>query len=142
MHTVIVTHSHPDHFGGAGWVRDETGADIVTHARFRMIWDRTEPPDLDVEDVAPTTSAVARAAGRAAPWEPPPWGGEGHRFPFKRRMRMRAASVAPAPVQDAGADASASPTPRSSASPGASGSPCTRPVTPTTTSACSTRRRA
>ena len=29
VHTVIVTHSHPDHFGGAGRLRDETGAEIV-----------------------------------------------------------------------------------------------------------------
>ena len=73
VHTVVVTHSHPDHFGGAGWVRDETGAEIVTHQRFRMIWDRTEPPDLDVEDVAADapasrTAAVGPAAvGRRGP---------------------------------------------------------------------------
>jgi glyoxylase-like metal-dependent hydrolase (beta-lactamase superfamily II) len=92
VHTVIVTHSHPDHFGGAGWVRAETGAEIVTHQRFRMIWDRAEPPDLDVEDVA---AATVPAAAARRPWDPPPWGGTGHRFPFRRRMRMRAASVAP-----------------------------------------------
>src|SRR5262245_20452495 len=33
VHTVVVTHSHPDHFGGAAWVRQETGAAIVTHRR-------------------------------------------------------------------------------------------------------------
>ena len=87
VHTVVVTHSHPDHFGGAGWVRDETGADIVTHRDFRMIWDRAEPPDLDVED------AAEHRARR--PWDPPPWGGEGYPFGFKRRMRMRAASHLP-----------------------------------------------
>jgi glyoxylase-like metal-dependent hydrolase (beta-lactamase superfamily II) len=74
-------------------VRQETGADIVTHQRFRMIWDRSEPPDLDVEDVAELNPAAA--APRRRPWDPPPWGGEGHRFSFKRRMKMRAASVAP-----------------------------------------------
>src|SRR5690349_12558894 len=95
VHTVVVTHSHPDHFGGAGWVRRETGADIVTHERFRMIWDRSEPPDLDVEDVAEDAASPAPATARRRPWDPPPWGGEGHRFPFKRRMRMRAASLAP-----------------------------------------------
>jgi glyoxylase-like metal-dependent hydrolase (beta-lactamase superfamily II) len=94
VHTVIVTHSHPDHFGGAGWVRSETGAEIVTHERFRMIWDRTEPPDLDVEDVVAATVPAAEPSWRR-PWDPPPWGGTGHRFPFKRRMRMRAASLAP-----------------------------------------------
>ena len=31
VHTVIVTHSHPDHFGGAGRLRDETGAEVVGH---------------------------------------------------------------------------------------------------------------
>jgi glyoxylase-like metal-dependent hydrolase (beta-lactamase superfamily II) len=90
VHTVIVTHSHPDHFGGAGWVRSETGAEIVTHERFRMIWDRNEPPDLDVEDVD-----VEASPPRRRPWDPPPWGGQGHKFPFKRRIRMRAASLAP-----------------------------------------------
>lgn len=102
VHTVIVTHSHPDHFGGAGWVRQESGADIVTHQRFRMIWDRNEPPDLDVEDVgeqreaaADAARAATEAAPRRRPWDPPPWGGDGHRFTLKRRMRMRAASMAP-----------------------------------------------
>ncbi len=93
VHTVIVTHSHPDHFGGAGWVRAETGAEIVTHRKFRMIWDRNEPPDLDIEDVVAETSSADPS--RRRPWDPPPWGGTGHRFPFKRRMRMRAASIAP-----------------------------------------------
>jgi glyoxylase-like metal-dependent hydrolase (beta-lactamase superfamily II) len=86
VHTVVVTHSHPDHFGGAGWIRHETGADIVTHRRFRLIWDRTEPPDLDVEDVA---------ALRRDPWDPPPWGGEGYPFSFRRRMQMRASRHLP-----------------------------------------------
>jgi glyoxylase-like metal-dependent hydrolase (beta-lactamase superfamily II) len=93
VHTVVVTHSHPDHFGGAAWVRHETGADIVTHQRFRMIWDRNEPPDLDVEDVAEALPVVDET--RRRPWDPPPWGGQGYRFPLKRRVRMRVASVAP-----------------------------------------------
>jgi glyoxylase-like metal-dependent hydrolase (beta-lactamase superfamily II) len=94
VHTVVVTHSHPDHFGGAAWVRAATGAEIVTHERFRLIWDRTEPPDLDVEDV-PDAIEPATPAVRRRPWDPPPWGGDGHNFPLKRRMRMRAASIAP-----------------------------------------------
>ena len=48
MHTVVVTHSHPDHFGGAGWVRKETGADMVwvpatgfpTASAMGASWDR------------------------------------------------------------------------------------------------------
>jgi glyoxylase-like metal-dependent hydrolase (beta-lactamase superfamily II) len=95
VHTVIVTHSHPDHFGGAGWVRSETGAEIVTHQRFRMIWDRSEPPDLDVEDVAEDDRRPDDEPIRRRPWDPPPWGGRGYQLPFKRRARMRAASVLP-----------------------------------------------
>ena len=119
----------------------ETGAEIVTHERFRLIWDRNEPPDLDVEDV-PDTIEQAEPAVRRRPWDPPPWGGEGHRFTFKRRMRMRAASLAPrlfkTPVPSVRlADARGR-----SSSPGGSGSRCTRRATPRTTSACSTRPRA
>src|SRR5690348_15947811 len=34
VHTVIVTHSHPDHFGGAGRLAREAGARLVTHHAF------------------------------------------------------------------------------------------------------------
>lgn len=34
VHTVVVTHSHPDHFGGAGRIRREAGAQVVTHQAF------------------------------------------------------------------------------------------------------------
>lgn len=87
VHTVIVTHSHPDHFGGAARLRADTGADIVTHARFRLLWDPSEPPDVDVEDAAPVE--------RRMPWEPPPWGGP-PRFGSRRfRLRLRASRVFP-----------------------------------------------
>jgi glyoxylase-like metal-dependent hydrolase (beta-lactamase superfamily II) len=87
VHTVVVTHSHPDHFGGAGWIRRETGAEIVTHRRFSFIWDRFEPPDIDVEDAA--RAAERPVARRSNPWDAPPWGGTGHYFSFARRVRMR-----------------------------------------------------
>src|SRR5580704_12525014 len=29
VHTVVITHSHPDHFGGAGLLAQESGAEIV-----------------------------------------------------------------------------------------------------------------
>lgn len=103
VHTVVVTHSHPDHYGGAGWVRRESGADIVTHRRFRMMWDPTEPPDVDVEDVpdlmvdhasgpdsGSDSDETARPRARM-PWDPPPWGGQGVSIPRKRRMMMRVA---------------------------------------------------
>jgi glyoxylase-like metal-dependent hydrolase (beta-lactamase superfamily II) len=110
VHTVIVTHSHPDHFGAAGWVRHETGAEIVTHRRFRLMWDPWEPPDVDVEDavdrfvvngdgdgvddrvVVDVDAMRADLAVRSQPrmpWDPAPWGGSGMTIPFRRRARLR-----------------------------------------------------
>ena len=34
VHTVLVTHSHPDHFGGAGRIARENGAELITHHAF------------------------------------------------------------------------------------------------------------
>jgi glyoxylase-like metal-dependent hydrolase (beta-lactamase superfamily II) len=99
VHTVIVTHSHPDHFGAAGWVRHETGADIVTHRRFRLMWDPSEPPDVDIEDAVDgfavnddseaTQAELALRAQPRMPWDPAPWGGSGMSIPFRRRARLR-----------------------------------------------------
>ena len=33
----IVTHSHPDHFGGAGRLRDAYGAEVISHRSFRTL---------------------------------------------------------------------------------------------------------
>ena len=100
VHTVIVTHSHPDHFGGAGWLRAESGADIVTHRKFRLMWDPTEPPDVDVEDVPLMADGTPDTAepilnDRHFPWEGTPWGGPGVNMPLKRKMWFRAARAFP-----------------------------------------------
>jgi hypothetical protein len=50
VHTVIVTHSHPDHFGGASKLRSETGAEVVTHRSFRAWLDADEEGDPDALD--------------------------------------------------------------------------------------------
>jgi len=88
VHTVVITHSHHDHFGGAGWVRRESGAEVVTHRRFHTWFDRNEPPDLDVEDVA----AQPR---QQSPWGVPPWGGEAMRPPLRRRLQWGITRVIP-----------------------------------------------
>jgi glyoxylase-like metal-dependent hydrolase (beta-lactamase superfamily II) len=78
LHTVIVTHSHPDHFGGAARLREETGADIVTHRDFRLWFD----PEPDAED--PETAAADDTPQQVlqGPWSRPvPWGGEPFRPP-------------------------------------------------------------
>lgn len=81
VHSVIITHSHPDHFGGAARIRDETQADIITHRLFRMWWDPSEPPDLEPEELA----IIMRN-----PTEKPPWGGEPMVIPWKKSRFSRA----------------------------------------------------
>ncbi len=36
VHSVIVTHSHPDHFGGAARFAKESGAQVIAHRSFRF----------------------------------------------------------------------------------------------------------
>ena len=80
VHSVIVTHSHPDHYGGAERLRAESGADIVTHRLFRTFYDPTEPPDVDAEELA----LMMRS-----PFDAPPWGGPAMDVPWQRRLRLR-----------------------------------------------------
>ena len=77
VHTVIVTHSHPDHFGGAGRLRDTYGAEVISHRSFRTWFD---PAEDEVADDEPT---------------PPPWGrqmpwrkDETFKPPMKRRLKF------------------------------------------------------
>jgi len=113
VHTVIVTHSHPDHFGGAARFAKETGAAIVAHHRFQFgPFGPTGEPEVSVEDLAAHhrhshggplggeedplpegfQSAIddaqaileqARSAGRT------PWGGPRPMPPLLTRMRWR-----------------------------------------------------
>ena len=48
VHTVVVTHSHPDHFGNANRLAEEADADLLTHAAFR--WWATECDHVDDVD--------------------------------------------------------------------------------------------
>ncbi len=66
VHTVVVTHSHPDHFGGAARLRAETGAEIVTHRAFRMWWNAAE---LDGEDPEAAASAPRPVHRVVRPWD-------------------------------------------------------------------------
>ena len=34
VHTTVVTHSHPDHYGGSHQLREETGAELLAHTAF------------------------------------------------------------------------------------------------------------
>src|SRR6185295_2738335 len=42
VHHVIVTHSHPDHFGGAGMLAEESGAQVVASSHFRLGFDAAD----------------------------------------------------------------------------------------------------
>ncbi len=66
VHTVVVTHSHPDHFGGAGRLRDAHGAEVISHRSFRTWFDPAEDEALDDPDDRST--AMATPWGRQMPW--------------------------------------------------------------------------
>lgn len=38
IHTILITHSHPDHFGNAGKLAEEADAAIVTHSAFQLMY--------------------------------------------------------------------------------------------------------
>jgi glyoxylase-like metal-dependent hydrolase (beta-lactamase superfamily II) len=83
VHTVVVTHSHIDHFGGAGRLRKEAGAEVVSSRSFRTWWD----PD-DVDDVDPWEGVEFNREGK--PWDrETPWGGKAPRPPLKARLRFQ-----------------------------------------------------
>lgn len=104
VHTVVVTHSHPDHFGAAGLIRERVGATVVAHERFRTWFDPEEGDDVaaaaeadrpadphaadsdaaepaaadpDAADAARTDPAAERPRSiRERLTQPTPWGGE------------------------------------------------------------------
>ncbi|NLA34861.1 MAG: MBL fold metallo-hydrolase [Actinobacteria bacterium] len=83
VHTVFVTHSHPDHFGGAGRLRYTNDADIMAHRSFTT---RFDPHDdsVELETLDPAKAAIAGALAEAVLGDGPipdfaarraPWGG-------------------------------------------------------------------
>lgn len=87
VHSVVVTHSHPDHFGGAYWLRADTSCDIISHERFRVFWDPTEPDDHDL-DIDEPDEQDSETFVRRMPWQPTPWGGPGIEFSRRRKIRI------------------------------------------------------
>lgn len=72
VHTVVVTHSHPDHYGGTTQIVEETGARVVTSRHFRNWWDPRDIDEVldDADDVPEPVIAEIPFARRS------PWGGE------------------------------------------------------------------
>ncbi len=108
VHTVIVTHSHPDHFGGAGRFARESGARVVAHRAFRFgPYRAPAEPEVSVEDLAaqsddtaatrpPLASDEVDALRRAnealqqATSGRTPWGGPSPRPGWKTRLKWTA----------------------------------------------------
>ncbi|MCB0983935.1 MAG: MBL fold metallo-hydrolase [Ilumatobacter sp.] len=95
VHSVVVTHSHPDHFGQAGRFRRKYGADIITHRTFRTFLDpeaedQETADDMEVAE-GPAKALVEAARGQNLSAGPmgkvTPWGGERHSMPRSRRLR-------------------------------------------------------
>ena len=73
VHTVIVTHSHPDHFGGAVRLAKEAGAKIVGHDSF--FFGVPSPEDeakASVEDQEAALAVEEEEEGRPPAVPPPP----------------------------------------------------------------------
>jgi glyoxylase-like metal-dependent hydrolase (beta-lactamase superfamily II) len=105
VHTVIVTHSHPDHFGGAARFARECGARVVAHRSFRFGPYRPSPSgsEVSVDDLAAQAPAGddADAGADSAQREAEvalsqattsgltPWGGERPRPPLHTRLKWQ-----------------------------------------------------
>ncbi|MEZ5259708.1 MAG: MBL fold metallo-hydrolase [Ilumatobacteraceae bacterium] len=75
VHTIVVTHSHPDHFGGAARLAEASGAQVVTHEHFGHTFELDVDDDLDEEQMAMR-------------WQrPTPWGGLSAGPPPEARAR-------------------------------------------------------
>lgn len=91
VHTVVVTHSHPDHYGAAGHVVKKTGARLVTHRAFETFAEASPPlgpseaadaereaaalaallgveNDVPPEDFLPSSGAAAGPFSNPTPW--------------------------------------------------------------------------
>ena len=84
VHTVLVTHSHPDHFGTAGRLAKEAGAELLTHAAFHSPFMPHDCAD-DLDEVDPLDLA-ANPFSRSSPWG----GAQTFRPPLSRRLLFRA----------------------------------------------------
>ncbi len=108
VHTVLVTHSHPDHFGGASRFAKQAGSEIVAHRHFRFgSFAAAAEPEVSVDDLAAQRADQAADAdgeqtrgvrGKAADaqasaiqkWKgTTPWGGPHPRPPLHVRMRWQ-----------------------------------------------------
>jgi len=62
IHTVVITHSHPDHFGGAGRIAREADARIVTHHAFSTWTVKGPSPQRALSEEEARRAELAAAA--------------------------------------------------------------------------------
>lgn len=111
VHTAVVTHSHFDHFGGAGRLRELASAEVVAHKSFRPVWEAAEgkePAELldaarsgEAEESADAANAsqetddpdAPEESGYWPPWNPirtTPWGSRRRPLPPDMAERWKA----------------------------------------------------
>ena len=93
VHTVIVTHSHPDHFGGAGRLAKESGAQVVAHRAFAF-GPPVPAPEVSVDDLGADEDADREREAQDPDERTPgvadgrtPWGGRRPRPPLLTRLK-------------------------------------------------------
>ena len=93
VHTVLVSHSHPDHFGGAARLQRESGARVIAHQRFSFAPAQASKPEVSVDDLTAQSATEALEPSSNIPLAPwygrTPWGGERPRPPLRRRIQFR-----------------------------------------------------
>ncbi len=94
VHTIVITHSHPDHFGGAARLREESGADILTHASFKLWWERGDGLDDTPSDALDSPSDWSRPTPWGTEFQPPSDGGV-----TRMRDEMRSNEHTPRPTR-------------------------------------------
>jgi glyoxylase-like metal-dependent hydrolase (beta-lactamase superfamily II) len=80
VHTILITHSHPDHYGNAMRIREHSNASIVTHRSFYTmhqqahvcVLDDCDDPDHVHADTGQVLSQTDEPRGFD---QPQPWGG-------------------------------------------------------------------
>ena len=95
VHSVVVTHSHPDHFGQAAQFRKRFGAEVITHQTFRTFLDpeaedQESADELEIIDrpVKAQVESLHSQDLRGGPFaKQTPWGGDPYSMPRARRMR-------------------------------------------------------
>ena len=100
VHSVIVTHSHPDHFGGANRFVKEAGAKVIAHRAFRFGSAPADHAEVSVDDLAAQQEDQDRPMERVgrlpdhstAQWRgsTTPWGGDPPRPPLLSRVKWQA----------------------------------------------------